>query len=1016
LNYKGPGDLLDEGFDMTPTGGGNYSGTTKAYGQSGIFYYSIEAWDNKNNWKRDPASGDHSIQITIDTIPPSTLQITTQSLPNGLINSFYSQDLSATGGTIPYTWSKTAGSLPTGLSLSSSGVISGTSTQGSTFTFTVNVTDSSSPSQGANKDLSIFISHTEETRDFGPFKIYLTVPPGKVDLNFVKEDELIKLNIEIGTELARSIIQYRETHGGYKSVNDIINVTQIGPKIAEKIKEKAIVNGIQIGGFFIAIKDVSYTASGNQESIETSGRIFPPLINGEPLGILDISGLKVTVEGLNIVSCSLKEIEYKSPLGKVNINMASKEELKELPGIGEELTQAIIDNRPYNTKEEIKDIPGIGPEGYENIKSIIYISGFNVFGFSIVISKIKLELAPNTTKVMMSGGISIPAFGMAKVEELWISPTGEIGIEKAEISLATFKIDGFECGGLNLGFGKDELYGGAKIKIPNVGPGIDISFRMNKEEVEGRLVLGVTLPIGATGFCLKDPRGHLKIPRGYIGLAKAYNLSILEDIKPRRYEYGIPWGYLEEGNVRIRTILKAKGIIATQEISKSDGGEVVVGLGGTFVPTPPADLAFEALVNVEVSSIGYIDGQGGLRIVGFDLAQIHIIIYVPKNPVENELVVHIEEARLNIPFDGYAKMEVKVYEDMKFILNGEGELSVYLEGNIFNYHYSIYYPLGKVNVSYQDGVLKGKVWVKIAIYIPLMGEKVLFEGDATVIINSKGIEIHKLAGILQDDSKIMTLTVIFPNSELGTKTYNWASNFIRLDKGGKVATLDNTSVNIPANVLPNDVSISITSLLPEDRVNILENANEWAKNRKIVILPESARLIRLEDEYTGSKTCQFNGEIEIAIPYQEGYLGSYTIKEEDLRLFWLNEESERWELVYNSKSMTDENVVSGKVNHCSIFGLGVQLASPNLLNVICYPNPCKGYDKITFKNLTDQCKIQIYTIARELVFEQEYNNTNGIAEWNLKNKEGKNVASGVYIYLITNDQKQKATGKIGIIK
>ncbi|MEW6681205.1 MAG: hypothetical protein AB1297_09370 [bacterium] len=34
----------------------------------------------------------------------------------------------------------------------------------------------------------------------------------------------------------------------------------------------------------------------------------------------------------------------------------------------------------------------------------------------------------------------------------------------------------------------------------------------------------------------------------------------------------------------------------------------------------------------------------------------------------------------------------------------------------------------------------------------------------------------------------------------------------------------------------------------------------------------------------------------------------------------------------------------------------------------------------------------------------------------LKNKSKNPVASGVYIYLITNSQKQKATGKIGIIR
>jgi parallel beta-helix repeat protein len=86
-------------------------------------------------------------------------------------------------------------------------------------------------------------------------------------------------------------------------------------------------------------------------------------------------------------------------------------------------------------------------------------------------------------------------------------------------------------------------------------------------------------------------------------------------------------------------------------------------------------------------------------------------------------------------------------------------------------------------------------------------------------------------------------------------------------------------------------------------------------------------------------------------------------------------------------------------------------AALNLTNVICYPNPCKGYDRVTFKNLTDKCRIKIYNIAAERIYEKELTNTNGSAEWNCKD-----VASGVYIYLITNNQNQKATGKIGLIR
>jgi hypothetical protein len=82
-----------------------------------------------------------SLSITINS-PPS---ITTSSLPNGTVGVAYSQTLTATGGTLPYTWSIASGTLPAGLSFSASGVISGTpTTAGGPTAVTFRVTDSTS--------------------------------------------------------------------------------------------------------------------------------------------------------------------------------------------------------------------------------------------------------------------------------------------------------------------------------------------------------------------------------------------------------------------------------------------------------------------------------------------------------------------------------------------------------------------------------------------------------------------------------------------------------------------------------------------------------------------------------------------------------------------------------------------------------------------------------------------------------------------------------------------------------
>ena len=94
------------------------------------------------------------------TTNPVPLAISTTSLPNGQVGSVYSAALSATGGTSPYKWTLTSGSLPTGLSLSANaGTITGTptaSTSATALRFTV--TDASNPAQSQNVSLSLTIS------------------------------------------------------------------------------------------------------------------------------------------------------------------------------------------------------------------------------------------------------------------------------------------------------------------------------------------------------------------------------------------------------------------------------------------------------------------------------------------------------------------------------------------------------------------------------------------------------------------------------------------------------------------------------------------------------------------------------------------------------------------------------------------------------------------------------------------------------------------------------------------
>lgn len=89
---------------------------------------------------------------------PAPLVLTTSSLPAATEGVSYSTTLAASGGTAPYNWSVTLGSLPAGLTLNpSTGVISGTPTAGGKYFFTVQVSDAQSPSATHAKELSIVV-------------------------------------------------------------------------------------------------------------------------------------------------------------------------------------------------------------------------------------------------------------------------------------------------------------------------------------------------------------------------------------------------------------------------------------------------------------------------------------------------------------------------------------------------------------------------------------------------------------------------------------------------------------------------------------------------------------------------------------------------------------------------------------------------------------------------------------------------------------------------------------------
>ena len=138
----------------------------------GTFTFTVKA---SNDTAPD---AEKQLSITINPIPVTGTAptITTTALSDGQVGEAYSQPLTAIG-TTPITWTLESGSLPDGLGLSETGVISGTPTADGTFTFTVKASNGTAPD--AEKQLSITINPTPVT-DTAPTITTTALPDGRV--------------------------------------------------------------------------------------------------------------------------------------------------------------------------------------------------------------------------------------------------------------------------------------------------------------------------------------------------------------------------------------------------------------------------------------------------------------------------------------------------------------------------------------------------------------------------------------------------------------------------------------------------------------------------------------------------------------------------------------------------------------------------------------------------------------------------------------------------------------------
>lgn len=163
-------------------------------------------------------------------------------------------------------------------------------------------------------------------------EISVSVPESSVvfpiDINLASEEELTSIS-GIGPATAENIISYRNEHGFFGSVDELINVSGIGEK-----KLAALRGYVYVSEEFAEKKTETETVS---ETVpESEGNVIFP----------------------------------------IDLNTASKEELMQISGIGEVTADAIYEyahTKGFDDVSELMEIKGIGEKKFEKIKPYVYV-------------------------------------------------------------------------------------------------------------------------------------------------------------------------------------------------------------------------------------------------------------------------------------------------------------------------------------------------------------------------------------------------------------------------------------------------------------------------------------------------------------------------------------------------------------------------------------------------------------------------------------------------------------------
>ena len=174
----------------------------------------------------------------------------------------------------------------------------------------------------------------------------------RLDLNQAERIELLQLP-GVGPNLATRIESYRQTHGPFRSVDDLSNVSGIGPATLERLRPLLVVE----------------SEEGRQESALA-------MKHGAVEAAAPISARDPTA-GASAARPFFDKPPKILPTEPIDLNRATLDELQRLPRIGPKLAERILQARtkkPFQEVGDLRRVSGIGPKTLEQLRPFVFIA------------------------------------------------------------------------------------------------------------------------------------------------------------------------------------------------------------------------------------------------------------------------------------------------------------------------------------------------------------------------------------------------------------------------------------------------------------------------------------------------------------------------------------------------------------------------------------------------------------------------------------------------------------------